>query len=316
MCRVRPLRLKPEGLRNVSCSLRLGVAAPPSPKNADRSRYRQANQANCRNGSSCRKLKRSQCVKLALAKHCRRNHVASDDPQLKPSKAMKTKSLNLDGVDEETVLRFKAKLVESTSRYFEGTPCLEWAGAKSDCGYGSFKYQGKPISSHRFAYALWVKKLEVKGDCKLVIDHRCRNRACCSPAHLEMITFRENVLRGTSPPAIEKAKTHCLLGHPFSGKNLRISGHRRICRKCDRERASRYKQEKRRSSRIERVLTEQDVARYDSRNRFENFAGLPHRGRGKGPPGPNSRHTGEPPIQPGAAAEAEETGLSRRHFSR
>jgi hypothetical protein len=30
----------------------------------------------------------------------------------------------------------------------------------------------------------------------LVLDHLCRNRSCCNPAHLEPVTTAENVRRG------------------------------------------------------------------------------------------------------------------------
>jgi hypothetical protein len=31
---------------------------------------------------------------------------------------------------------------------------------------------------------------------KLQIDHLCRNRRCCNPVHLEMISASENIWRG------------------------------------------------------------------------------------------------------------------------
>lgn len=34
-----------------------------------------------------------------------------------------------------------------------------------------------------------------------VLDHRCRVRACCNPAHLELVTVRVNTLRGLGPTA-------------------------------------------------------------------------------------------------------------------
>jgi hypothetical protein len=31
---------------------------------------------------------------------------------------------------------------------------------------------------------------------KLQIDHLCRNRRCCNPKHLQMVTASENIWRG------------------------------------------------------------------------------------------------------------------------
>ena len=35
----------------------------------------------------------------------------------------------------------------------------------------------------------------------LVVDHLCRVRWCCNPDHMELVTNRENILRGISPSA-------------------------------------------------------------------------------------------------------------------
>lgn len=71
----------------------------------------------------------------------------------------------------------------------------------------------------------------------LVIDHLCRNRACVNLEHLEVVTGRENCLRGIGPTAINALKTHCSRhGHPLSGANLILHPDgRRECRECQRE---------------------------------------------------------------------------------
>lgn len=59
----------------------------------------------------------------------------------------------------------------------------------------------------------------------LDLDHLCRERCCCNPAHLEPVTRLENVLRGDVPKDI------CIYGHK------RIRGSNRHCPECTRQRA-------------------------------------------------------------------------------
>lgn len=67
----------------------------------------------------------------------------------------------------------------------------------------------------------------------LVLDHLCRVRRCCNPAHLEPVTQRENLMRGASFVEENALKTACPKGHPLTGRNVVYwRGHRK-CRECD-----------------------------------------------------------------------------------
>jgi len=69
----------------------------------------------------------------------------------------------------------------------------------------------------------------------LQLDHLCRNRTCCNPAHLELVTGRENLLRGDTLAAANAAKTHCIQGHPLADDNLYVANNgARTCRTCQR----------------------------------------------------------------------------------
>src|SRR2546426_1120746 len=110
----------------------------------------------------------------------------------------------------------------------EKTPtCWNWTGSGNMKGYGKFEANGKLHLAHRIAYTL-MKGTIPEG---LTIDHLCRNRGCVNPEHLEVVSAKENILRGTSPVAIHAKQTRCIHGHSFSGANFTIDllG-RRICR--------------------------------------------------------------------------------------
>lgn len=112
------------------------------------------------------------------------------------------------------------------------TGCLNWAGAKNLKGYGRIKETRGPTRlPHRVAYEI-ARGTIPEG---LVIDHLCRNPACCNPDHLEAVTLRENTRRGNSGLK-DAIKTHCPQGHPYDEVNTRrtLSGNR-YCAICKRD---------------------------------------------------------------------------------
>lgn len=72
--------------------------------------------------------------------------------------------------------------------------CWIWTGAVQGKGYGSVGHQKRIWSSHKLAYTLLVGPVP-EG---LTLDHLCRNKLCCNPAHLEAVTNLENIRRGLS----------------------------------------------------------------------------------------------------------------------
>lgn len=108
--------------------------------------------------------------------------------------------------------------------------CWVFRGALS-CGYGSIgsdDRRDRTVYTHRLSYETLVGPIPPG----LHIDHLCRNRACCNPEHLQVVTQRENILRGNSRMAQGAKKTHCLHGHPLSGENLYLQGRHRSCKTC------------------------------------------------------------------------------------
>lgn len=116
------------------------------------------------------------------------------------------------------------------------TGCWLWPGHFTPAGYGGIIVGSRGEGTlrnglvHREVYVHYHGPIP-KG---LHTDHLCRVRHCCNPDHLEIVTPRENTLRGLTPAAANAAKTHCPAGHPYEGDNLRVADGRRHCRACAR----------------------------------------------------------------------------------
>lgn len=119
------------------------------------------------------------------------------------------------------------------------TGCWEWQASTRN-GYARAHVGGRQpgahnISVHRFMYE------HLRGPIPdgLKIDHLCRVLHCVNPTHLEVVTQRENIMRGVGEASIHAKKTHCENGHPLSGDNLAggkfiESRGWRICKTCKR----------------------------------------------------------------------------------
>lgn len=110
--------------------------------------------------------------------------------------------------------------------------CWEWQGQRFPHGYGRLaRKEGGTEYVHRIAYLLTHSYLPEGFD----IDHLCRNRACCNPAHLEAVRHRENMMRGDTLPARQVTRTHCPRGHEYSEANTYHHEGHRYCRACNNE---------------------------------------------------------------------------------
>jgi hypothetical protein len=78
--------------------------------------------------------------------------------------------------------------------------CWIWTGHCDEQGYGQIKVKGRAVWVHRFAQEAFRGPLSHG----LEVDHKCRVRNCCNPAHAgqETPTFnRTNTRRRRREPA-------------------------------------------------------------------------------------------------------------------
>lgn len=135
--------------------------------------------------------------------------------------------------------RFWAKIAEDP-----GTGCWNWIAAVTREGYGKY-YPGLGCvstsrSPHRVAYESLVQPVPDT----LVLDHTCHDpalcaggasclhRRCANPNHLEPVTERVNIRRGSRVAGL-RARTHCPSGHEYLANNaLTTPAGVPVCRIC------------------------------------------------------------------------------------
>ena len=102
--------------------------------------------------------------------------------------------------NEIVVKRFQSYLEQ------QDDGCIVWTGAKTPKGYGIFGISNNngeyphTVRAHRFAYALHYgfDKLPYgtdKTQNRKVIHHKCENKACANPLHLEAVSDNWNLGR-------------------------------------------------------------------------------------------------------------------------
>lgn len=109
------------------------------------------------------------------------------------------------------------------------TPCHVWQKSTTKNGYSRTKINGKKRVAHVVAWEA-INGAVPPG---LQLDHLCRIRPCTNPEHLELVTNKENFLRGNHPSAITIRTGMCKRGHKFDVDSVitRKDG-RRQCRTC------------------------------------------------------------------------------------
>lgn len=135
-------------------------------------------------------------------------------------------------------IRDRVRVVESG--------CWEWQRATNGVtGYGVFGIGGRRYA-HRGSWEAFNEQSIPDG---MEIDHRCRNRSCVNPGHLDVVTHQENSRRRkplSDEPRKQRRSTgvqggdYCGAGHVYDGGNTYVSPKGgRTCRTCARAAAAR-----------------------------------------------------------------------------
>ena len=119
--------------------------------------------------------------------------------------------------------------------------CWVFTGLRDRKGYARIRSDGKSQQlGHRVSYEFFIAPIPSG----LTFDHLCQNTSCVNPWHGELVPSAVNVARATRGAAVaNRAKTHCLRGHPFDAANtyiIRPTGHapERRCKECQRQRST------------------------------------------------------------------------------
>lgn len=129
----------------------------------------------------------------------------------------------------------ETKLEIILSKTVRNGDCLEWTGnyfinKKTRLKtYPYIYFQGKVWRGNRLA--LFLATGELPKD--LYALHKCDNKKCINPDHLAWGTHQQNMREAEDRGLSRNAKTtHCPIGHPYRGKNVRINRGVRYCRSC------------------------------------------------------------------------------------
>lgn len=147
--------------------------------------------------------------------------------------------------------RFFEKVIKTDS-------CWIWDAALNSRGYGSFTYERKRLSAHKFSYMYFVGDIP-KG---LIVCHDCDVPECVNPKHLWLGTPKDNSRdmiskkRGAWQKEVKhkqhEIRTHCKRGHEFSVVGYRYGTKRdgrkyRTCKECQKIQQKNYRKNKRKN---------------------------------------------------------------------
>lgn len=171
---------------------------------------------------------------LQIAQSCRNTDCCNPEHLMAVTESENFRLRELSGRKLKRPARKTAKDHVLSFVRIDPNGCWLSIGNKDRGGYKRVYFEGKTVFLHRLSYEAF-RGLIPPGS---VTDHLCRTPACANPYHLELVSVKENTLRGQGPAAINSLKTHCIRGHEYSAKNTLVHKGHRHCRICNAIRSS------------------------------------------------------------------------------
>lgn len=114
-------------------------------------------------------------------------------PQGKPGKSEPIRIIcdreSLSGKDYTTMVKRIFKKCTSQIKEGHKDPCMIFNGATGKSGYGQIDYQNRTFRTHVVVCESTAGQRTPKG---MVVRHRCGEKKCCQPTHLQFGTNSEN----------------------------------------------------------------------------------------------------------------------------
>lgn len=112
--------------------------------------------------------------------------------------------------------------------------CIRWPGTHRAT-------DGRPVIGSRYVYRIVFEQRYGRLLDSQKLHHDCGNVWCINPEHLVPVTQSQHAkLHKIGGDKVQRFKTHCPAGHPYSGDNLYAYKNERRCKACHREAKLRY----------------------------------------------------------------------------
>lgn len=128
-----------------------------------------------------------------------------------------------------------------SSIQFGDSTCWEWQRRKDRDGYGVMWVWIDGKKRQRFAHRMSFEAFNGEIPPGLQIDHLCMNKSCVNPAHLQIVTSKENTQRYFKSINID---SYCKNGHKRTPDNTFLTGKTRYCKICRKNASAAYRERK------------------------------------------------------------------------
>ena len=90
-------------------------------------------------------------------------------------------------------MAYTGQVIKPLVKIGEPGDCWEWQGnINKKTGYGKKQFNGLTLLAHRWVWETLLGPIEDG----MVINHKCSNKSCVNPHHLEVVSQAENCRHG------------------------------------------------------------------------------------------------------------------------